>query len=170
MSHAMLSALGRGVVRTTLTARQAVGGQAGVLNKSVGHALVNSVRNSGGVGVYRRVAAPDSRYCVGQVTAILSFMWYWIFYKLLTEPEHVYGHWIPPNPKSFTNAELGIPDVGDENPDPCDMRVRQERPRFLPTFAVDLYHEYYGGTRILPRRAAYGGAKGEEEEEEDEEC
>ena len=63
----MLSALGRGVVRTTLTARQAVGGQAGVLNKSVGHALVNSVRNSGGVGVYRRVAAPDSRYCVGQV-------------------------------------------------------------------------------------------------------
>ena len=47
------------------------------------------------------------------------------------------------------------------------MRLRQERPRFLPTNMVDLYHEYYGGSRILSTRAAlYGGAEGEEEEEE----
>ena len=53
------------------------------------------------------------------------------------------------------------------------MRVRKERPRFLHTFAVDIYHEYYGGTRILPRRAAYANAakdEEEEEEEEDDEC
>jgi len=167
----MFSALGRGAVRTTLAVRQAVGGNAGVVNKPVGNAIVNSVRNSGGVSVYRRVAAPDSKSCVGQATAMLSFMWYWIIYHILSEPEHIYGHWIPPDPKSFTNAELGIPDIGDENPDPCDMRTRKERPRFLHTWAVDLYHEYYGGSRILPRRAAYGSAKGEEEEEEDDdEC
>ena len=63
----MFSALGRGAVRTTLAARQAVGGNAGVVNKPVGNAIVNSVRNSGGVSVYRRVAAPDSKSCVGQV-------------------------------------------------------------------------------------------------------
>ena len=43
---------------------------------------------------------------------MLSFMWYWIIYHVLSEPEHIYGHWIPPDPKSFTNAELGIPDIG----------------------------------------------------------
>jgi len=172
----MLSALGRGAVRaTTLTIRNAingsgVGGNAGVVSKTVGNAVVNSVRNSGGVGVYRRAAAPESKSCDWQITAMLSFMWYWMIYHILSEPEHLIGHWIPPDPKDFTNAELGIPDIGDENPDPCDMRLRKERPRFFPTHFVDFYHEKFGGSRILPKRAAkYGASKGEEEEEEDDE-
>jgi len=174
------AALGRGAVRTTLAATKAIGGayvggvgNAGAVVKTVGNTVINSVRNSGGVGVYRRVAARDDKSTEFQATAMMAFMWYWIIYHILTEPEHLYGHWIPPNPKDFTNAELGIPDIGDENPSPCDMRVRKERPRFLRTHDVDLYHEYYGGSRILPRRAAYAnGAKDEEEEEEeeDDEC
>jgi len=166
----MLSALGRGAVRTTtLTIRNAIGGggNAGVVSKTVGNVVVNSVRNSNGVGIYRRVAAPESKPCDWQMTAFASFMWYWIFYHIFTEPEHLTGHWIPPDPGSFTNAELGIPDIGDENPDPCDMRARKERPRFLPTNLVDFYHEKYGGTRILPRRAAYGNGNAEQEEEEE---
>jgi len=156
----MLSALGRQAVRKALT-------------KSVGNVSVNSVRQAHGVWTYRRIHPLDSKADIVQVTSFMSFMWYWIFYKCLTEPEHLYGHWIPPNPREFTDAELGIPDINDENPAPCDMRVRKERPRFLPTNMVDLYHEYYGGTRILPRRAAYasGGAEEEvEEEDDDEEC
>jgi len=156
----MLSALGRQVVRKALT-------------KSVGNVSVNSVRQASGVWMYRRVGPLDSKADIVQVTSFMSFVWYWVFYHCLTEPEHLYGHWIPPKPKEFTDAELGIPDINDENPAPCDMRVRQERPRFLPTNMVDLYHEYYGGTRILPRRAAYasGGAEEEvEEEDDDEEC
>jgi len=145
------------------------------LGKSVGNVVVHSVRNSAGVWTYRRVPPLDSKTCNAQTDIFMGFVWYWVFYNCLTQYEHLYpGHWVPPNPrKEFTNAELGIPDIGDENPAPSDMRVRKERPRFLPTNMVDLYHEWYGGTRVLPKRAAYAAAAKdvveEEEEEEDDE-
>ena len=50
-------------------------------------------------------------FCLPQATAVLVFMWYWVFYHCLTEPEHLYGHWHPPDPRKFTDAELGIPGV-----------------------------------------------------------
>jgi hypothetical protein len=152
----MLSALGRSAVRTTLS------------KKAAGN-VVTSIRNSHAPWVYRRLSAPNSIPCEFQVTCVMTFMWTWIFYHCLNEPEHLYGHWIPPDPKSFTNEELGIPDIGDENPEPCDMRVRKERPRFLYSLFVDYYHERYGGSRVLPRRAAYANAAAEEDEEEDDE-
>ena len=68
------AALGRGAVRTTLAATKAIGGayvggvgNAGAVVKTVGNTVINSVRNSGGVGVYRRVAARDDKSTEFQV-------------------------------------------------------------------------------------------------------
>merc|ERR1712135_196250 len=63
---------------------------------------------------------------------------------------------------SWTAEELGIPSLEDDDPEPSEMRIRTERPRFLPTYYVDKYHRYFGGSRVLPRRAAYAdGSKDE---------
>jgi len=158
----MLLALGRQAVRTTLA-------------KSVGTVTLNSVRNSGGVWTYRRVHPLDSKTCIWQYTLVWAGCWYWIFYHCLTEPEHIYGHWHPIDERKLTDAELGIPGIEEENPDSSDMRTRKERNRSIPNWWTDLYHEYYGGSRILPRRAAYGQGWGSavsvaEAEDEDEDC
>ena len=72
------AALGRGAVRTTLAATKAIGGayvggvgNAGAVVKTVGNTVINSVRNSGGVGVYRRVAARDDKSTEFQVSLTL---------------------------------------------------------------------------------------------------
>ncbi|XP_075728161.1 NADH dehydrogenase [ubiquinone] 1 beta subcomplex subunit 2, mitochondrial-like [Rhipicephalus microplus] len=69
-----------------------------------------SVRHSGGHGnwVYRDVPEPDP-YDYKLAEFIMTVAWWWFFYHLITEPEHITGHFLRPPASSFTDAELGIP-------------------------------------------------------------
>lgn len=160
----MFSAVGRQAVAVALAKRT----PANVIT-ALRNITTTSVKNSGAPWIYRRRNQIADKATVFQVTAITSGMWYWIFYHVLSEPEHLYGHWIPPSPATWSDADLGVPGVGDENPDAADMRTRKERPRFLPTMLIDFYHEKFGGDRILDKRRLYGKGAEEEAEEEAEE-
>uniref|UniRef100_A0A1E1XUR5 Putative nadh dehydrogenase ubiquinone 1 beta subcomplex subunit 2 mitochondrial n=1 Tax=Amblyomma sculptum TaxID=1581419 RepID=A0A1E1XUR5_AMBSC len=67
-----------------------------------------SVRHSGGNWVYREgieIAPRDSRLADG----IMTVAWWWLFYHLFTEPDHLLGHYLRPPASTFTDEELGIP-------------------------------------------------------------
>lgn len=49
--------------------------------------------------------AKDKRWaCIGW-----RIFWTWFFYQLFTHPEALLGHGDFPDPKTLTDAELGIP-------------------------------------------------------------
>ncbi|KAB0799676.1 hypothetical protein PPYR_07556 [Photinus pyralis] len=67
-----------------------------------------SVRNSGGEWIYRRPPPrqPEILYKLGEFVSAVS--WWWILWHLWTEPGHVIGEFHYPNPRLWTNEELGI--------------------------------------------------------------
>ena len=44
-----------------------------------------------------------------QARIILFLTWFWMSYRFFQEPDHVLGHFKFPNPKKWTDEELGIP-------------------------------------------------------------
>ncbi|KAL1506335.1 hypothetical protein ABEB36_005719 [Hypothenemus hampei] len=73
--------------------------------------LKQSVRYSGDLVWAYRTPPPrtDKKfYVMGEVAQ--GFMWWWIFWHLWTEPDHILGEFEYPDARKWTDAELGIPD------------------------------------------------------------
>lgn len=88
-----------GLVRTAVKARRAI--------VPVTRA---SVRHSGGGGdwIYRSVPEVDPRD-TKMAVGIMTLAWWWFFYHMMTEYEHVTGHFLRPDGTKWTDAELGVP-------------------------------------------------------------
>ncbi|KAH7933054.1 hypothetical protein HPB49_007586 [Dermacentor silvarum] len=69
-----------------------------------------SIRHSGNEGnwLYREAGTPDPRD-VKLAEVIMGLAWWWFFYHMFTEYDHITGHFLRPPASSFTDAELGIP-------------------------------------------------------------
>ncbi|KAF6210344.1 hypothetical protein GE061_013448 [Apolygus lucorum] len=72
--------------------------------------FTQQVRNSGGLYSYRCGAYPPNKLQKYGSEALAGFMWFWMLYHIVTEPEHITGEFPWPDPKKWTNEELGIPD------------------------------------------------------------
>ncbi|XP_046363863.1 NADH dehydrogenase [ubiquinone] 1 beta subcomplex subunit 2, mitochondrial-like [Haliotis cracherodii] len=81
---------------------------AGAVFKSTACKQIVPVRH-GGQWVYRSLAAPASRKTLIKAEIVGFALWYWVLYHLITEPDHLYGHFEYPDPSKWTDEELGIP-------------------------------------------------------------
>jgi NADH dehydrogenase (ubiquinone) 1 beta subcomplex subunit 2 len=70
-------------------------------------------RRGGGLDgwVYRRQAARPEKggFIDVAATLVMTYIYWWIFWHLFTEPGHVFGEWEFPDPTQWTDEELGIP-------------------------------------------------------------
>ncbi|CAH1647070.1 unnamed protein product [Spodoptera littoralis] len=67
-------------------------------------------RNSGhGTWTYRVPPPMPSRKSVLLAEGLGAVAWWWIFWHLITEPDHVFGEFPYVDPGSYTDEELGIP-------------------------------------------------------------
>ncbi|XP_077492706.1 NADH dehydrogenase [ubiquinone] 1 beta subcomplex subunit 2, mitochondrial-like [Amblyomma americanum] len=68
-----------------------------------------NVRHSGGGNwVYRQGIEVDPRD-TKMAEFIMTIGWWWFFYHIFTEPDHILGHFLRPPASSLTDEELGIP-------------------------------------------------------------
>ncbi|CAL8143819.1 unnamed protein product [Orchesella dallaii] len=72
-------------------------------------------RQSGGEYSYRSYAPPAKKYVIW-AEAAGAFMWWWIFWHLFTDYEHIIGHYPFPDIAAWTDEELGIPPDDAEDP------------------------------------------------------
>ncbi|XP_026321858.1 NADH dehydrogenase [ubiquinone] 1 beta subcomplex subunit 2, mitochondrial-like [Hyposmocoma kahamanoa] len=72
---------------------------------------VKQVKRNGSHGVwsYRVVPPMPSKRATLLAEVLGGFAWWWIFFHIFTEPEHVYGEWPYIDPSTWTDEELGIP-------------------------------------------------------------
>merc|ERR1712241_1254715 len=82
---------------------------------------VTSVSRGGAEGVTYRGPDPDttnqpeivargaSQNSKNLATFLMATFWGWVTWHILTEPEHVFGEFNTPDPKEWTDEELGIP-------------------------------------------------------------
>lgn len=68
----------------------------------------------GGAWAYRNRNPPPTALVDNLATAAMTFVYWWIFWHLFTEPGHVFGgsrfgEFDHPDPLSWTDEELGIP-------------------------------------------------------------
>ncbi|XP_014261942.1 NADH dehydrogenase [ubiquinone] 1 beta subcomplex subunit 2, mitochondrial-like [Cimex lectularius] len=75
---------------------------------------VQQVRNSGGLFSYRCGGYPPRKLVVYGSQFLMGFTWWWILWHLWQEPDHITGEFPYPDPKLWTNEELGIPE--DDEP------------------------------------------------------
>ncbi|XP_045603583.1 NADH dehydrogenase [ubiquinone] 1 beta subcomplex subunit 2, mitochondrial [Procambarus clarkii] len=68
----------------------------------------STVRHGGG-WVYRTAPEAPQKITVMKAELLGAFMWWWIIYHLITEPEHLTGEFPYPDVSKWTDAELGIP-------------------------------------------------------------
>ncbi|XP_049869612.1 NADH dehydrogenase [ubiquinone] 1 beta subcomplex subunit 2, mitochondrial-like [Pectinophora gossypiella] len=67
-------------------------------------------RNAGhGVWTYRMPPPMPSKSSIYLAEGLGAFAWWWVFYHIFTEPEHIYGEWPYVDPCTWTDQELGIP-------------------------------------------------------------
>ncbi|XP_071513632.1 NADH dehydrogenase [ubiquinone] 1 beta subcomplex subunit 2, mitochondrial-like [Panulirus ornatus] len=66
-------------------------------------------RHGGGAWTYRTAPETPSKLTLFQAEVLGAFMWWWILYHLITEPEHITGEFPYPDPSKWTDQELGIP-------------------------------------------------------------
>ncbi|KAH8244611.1 hypothetical protein KR038_007086 [Drosophila bunnanda] len=77
-----------------------------VSRMTVGNKILK--RNSHVVS-YRNAPPPHSKATrIGAVT-VGATMWWWVLWHLWHEPDHITGEFDYPNPKLWSNSELGIP-------------------------------------------------------------
>ncbi|XP_044756822.1 NADH dehydrogenase [ubiquinone] 1 beta subcomplex subunit 2, mitochondrial-like [Coccinella septempunctata] len=58
---------------------------------------------------YYRSGAPPNPQLVFAAEIGMGMAWWWFLWHLWTEPEHLYGEFPCPDPKKWTDEELGIP-------------------------------------------------------------
>lgn len=71
------------------------------------------MKPGGGAWTYRCFEEP-SQTNENIATGILAFTFWWIFYGIFTEPEHLFGHEPYPDTDKYTDEELGIPPDDEE--------------------------------------------------------
>lgn len=57
---------------------------------------------------------PPSKTIMIQAQTVGAIMWWWIFWHLWKQPEHVFGEHPRPDPLLWTDEELGIPPDDDD--------------------------------------------------------
>ncbi|KAJ2952390.1 hypothetical protein O0L34_g4677 [Tuta absoluta] len=72
---------------------------------------VKQAKRNGGHGVWSyRVPPPmPSRRATLLAEGLGGLAWFWVFWHLFTEPEHVTGEFTYIDPITWTDEELGIP-------------------------------------------------------------
>eukprot|EP00088_Acartia_fossae_P047824 TRINITY_DN5196_c0_g1_i2.p1 TRINITY_DN5196_c0_g1~~TRINITY_DN5196_c0_g1_i2.p1 ORF type:complete len:117 (+),score=5.69 TRINITY_DN5196_c0_g1_i2:40-390(+) len=71
---------------------------------------------SQGGWTYRRHPEADHNIESGSGHFFMVLMYWWIFYGILTEPEHIVGYWYGreyPDVTKMTDEELGIPPIDE---------------------------------------------------------
>ncbi|KOB70318.1 putative mitochondrial NADH-ubiquinone oxidoreductase AGGG subunit [Operophtera brumata] len=78
--------------------------------KNVADNLKQAKRNAGhGVWSYRIPPPMPSKKTIYLAEGIGAMAWWWIFYHLFTEFDHVIGEWPYVDPSTWTDEQLGIP-------------------------------------------------------------
>ncbi|CAH1379788.1 hypothetical protein MTP99_003621 [Tenebrio molitor] len=70
---------------------------------------IQPVRNSSHVCNYRSPGPPPTKFMVNAAIAVQGFAWWWVLWHFYTEPGHIFGEFEYPNPRQWTDEELGIP-------------------------------------------------------------
>jgi hypothetical protein len=68
----------------------------------------------GGGGWTYRDFEPATPQHENLATGIIALAIWWVFYGIFTEPGHIFGHEPYPNVEEFTDEQLGIPPIDDE--------------------------------------------------------
>ena len=60
---------------------------------------------------YRQRPGYDGQKAHNWKLIAMTFLWWWVFYGIWTDPGHVFGHtqFQPPDPRKWSDTELGIP-------------------------------------------------------------
>lgn len=60
---------------------------------------------------------PDNNIRWRLITAVQTYLWFWVFYNLWYDPAMAIGHldFLPPDASSFTDEELGLPPEGEDD-------------------------------------------------------
>ncbi|PNF22928.1 NADH dehydrogenase [ubiquinone] 1 beta subcomplex subunit 2, mitochondrial [Cryptotermes secundus] len=66
------------------------------------------------VWTYRQPVPPPPKYVRVLAECVGGYMWWWIFWHLWHEPEHITGEFEYPDPSKWTDEELGIPPDDEE--------------------------------------------------------
>ncbi|CAN7995078.1 unnamed protein product [Ixodes hexagonus] len=94
----MLGSLVRSVVRTRTTIKP----------------VMQTIKRSSGHGTwYYRTPPPVDKLDEQLANILFTFMWWWVFYHVMTEPEHITGHYLRPDGTKWTDEELGIPPLNE---------------------------------------------------------
>ncbi|KAH8236311.1 hypothetical protein KR032_000358 [Drosophila birchii] len=77
-----------------------------IIRRIIGNKIFE--RNSHVVS-YRNAPPPHSKSTRIGAVAVGATMWWWVLWHLWHEPDHITGEFDYPNPKIWSNSELGIP-------------------------------------------------------------
>ncbi|CAH1989730.1 unnamed protein product [Acanthoscelides obtectus] len=58
---------------------------------------------------YRKGAPPASKNIMMCAEVVQGIAWWWVLWHLWTEPDHILGEFEYPDPRKWTDQELGIP-------------------------------------------------------------
>ena len=59
--------------------------------------------------LYREAGNLQGAQGTTMARAALTIAWWWVFYKLISEPQNFFGHMPYPDTSKWTDSELGIP-------------------------------------------------------------
>ncbi|XP_058448527.1 NADH dehydrogenase [ubiquinone] 1 beta subcomplex subunit 2, mitochondrial-like [Malaya genurostris] len=80
-----------------------------VANRGIKAAPLNPIVRQSHTVSYRVNGPKPSRVVRGLTQFCGGLMWWWVLWHLFHEYEHITGEFAYPDPKAWTNAELGIP-------------------------------------------------------------
>ncbi|RZC35452.1 NADH dehydrogenase [ubiquinone] 1 beta subcomplex subunit 2, mitochondrial [Asbolus verrucosus] len=71
---------------------------------------LQSVRNSHAVN-YRTAPEPPPKFILTIAEVVQGIAWWWVLWHIYTEPGHILGEFEYPDPRKWTDEELGIPPI-----------------------------------------------------------
>uniref|UniRef100_A0A023FAG4 Putative nadh dehydrogenase n=2 Tax=Triatoma infestans TaxID=30076 RepID=A0A023FAG4_TRIIF len=80
-----------------------------ILKKPILGNVYQQIRNSGGSNAYRSAPHPFTKFQIIGADIMGGLMWWWILWHIWHEPLFLLGEFPYPNPRKWTNEELGIP-------------------------------------------------------------
>ncbi|CAN7993589.1 unnamed protein product [Ixodes pacificus] len=94
----MLGSLVRSVARTRMTVKP----------------VLQTIKRSSHDGTwYYRTPPKVDKLDEQLANALFTFMWFWVFYHVITDYQHLTGHYIRPDGTKWTDEELGIPPLDE---------------------------------------------------------
>ncbi|GFG39092.1 hypothetical protein Cfor_12226 [Coptotermes formosanus] len=85
------------------------------LNQSTRKPSIQTIRKGHDhVWSYREPPPPQPKHIRVLAECVGGFMWWWIFWHLWHEPEHILGEFEYPDASKWTDEELGIPPDDEE--------------------------------------------------------